>query len=199
MNDHFEPHRELFEKHNIESMIEFGLGEGTSFFLDRLKEIVSVELYCSDRELAKKLPIATDEWMEKFGKEFASYKNWEIIPYDCGPSILKAENEVTGHGKIERGENPVTQEYKKEIKKLVDKLFKNKKYDYAFVDPGIHLRGDIVNALFGKVDIIGAHDTNTKPLYGYHRIVVPVDYSIEENKNGEGITFWKKICKDSKK
>lgn len=192
MNDHFEPHRKLFEKHNIESMIEFGLGEGTSFLLDHLKEVVSVEIYCEDKELAKKLPIANNEWMKKFGQEFRTYKNWEIIPYACGASILKAEHDVTGHGKVERGDDPTSNEYKKEIKKLIDSLFKNKKYDYAFVDAGIHLRGDIVNALFGKVDIIGAHDTNTKPLYGYNRIVVPMDYSIEENTNGEGITFWKK-------
>ncbi len=194
MSDHFESHRELFEKHKIESMIEFGLGEGTKFFLEQihLKEVLSVELYTKDKELAKKLPISTDEWMKKFGREFVAYKNWGIFPYNCGESILKAEHDVTGHGKVERGADPTTKEYLKEIQKLINKLFKNNKYDYAFVDPGIHLRGDIVNALFGKVKIIGAHDTNTKPLYGYNRIVVPLDYSVEENTNGEGITFWKK-------
>lgn len=190
MNDHFEPHRELFEKHKIESMIEFGLGEGTSFLLDHLKEVVSVEPYTKDLELAKKLRIPTDKWMKKFGEEFHTYKNWKIVPYECGKGIIKAEYDVTGHGKVERGENPTTKYYLDEILTLVKKLFKNKKYDYAFVDAGIHLRGDIVNALFGKVDIIGAHDTNTKPIYGYNRIVVPMDYSIEENINGEGITFW---------
>ena len=190
INDHLIPHGKLFEKHKIKSMIELGLGEGTKFFLDHLREVVSVELYTKDLQLAEKLRIPTDEWMIKFGKEFASYKNWEIIPYECKKDIIEAERDVTGHGKVERGDDPTTKGYLKEIKKLIDNLFKNKKYDYAFVDPGIHLRGDIVNALFGKVDIIGAHDTNTRPIYGYNRIVVPANYYVEENKNGEGITFW---------
>lgn len=189
-SDHLKPHEEIFKKYKIESMIEFGLGEGTRFFLDNLKEVVSVEIYTKDINLATKLRIPDDSWMRTFGEKFASYKNWEIIFHDCGKDILEAEHDVTGHGNVERGADPRSDGYKKEIRNLIKQLFKNKKYDYAFVDPGVHLRGDIVNALFGKVKIIGAHDTNTKPIYGYNRIIVPPDYNILENRDGEGITFW---------
>lgn len=192
-DDHLFAHGLLFNKYKIKSLIEFGLGEGTKFFLDRMERVVSVELYTKDHALADQLKISNNHWMNMLSQKFSSYENWEIIPYECGEDILRAEHNVTGHGSVKRGDNPPDDEYKKEIKALIDKLFL-KQYDYAFVDAGVHLRGDIVNELFGRVKIIGAHDTNTKSIYGYNRVVCPDDYKVEQGKKcGEGITFW--ICK----
>lgn len=191
MNDHLFAHGKLFEWLKPKSMIEFGLGEGTEWFLNNCEEVVSVELYSENTELAKKLRISTDEWMPYFKKRFKNYNNWKIIPYNCGEDILRAEHDVTGYGKVDRGDNPTDDGYKRELCDLIKKLFQKRRYDYAFVDAGIHLRGDIVNELFGKVRVIGAHDTNTKLIYGYNRIAVPEDYRSEQGPEcGEGIIFW---------
>jgi len=188
INDHIEPHRDLFKRINHKSVIEFGLGVGTQFFLDNCEFVTSVELFTKDKELAAKLHISNETWMGKFKEKFAEYE-WEVIGHECSQEIIDAELDVTGYGKVQREGNPTSDAYKKEIHELVDKVLK-KHYDYAFVDAGSHLRGDIINELFDKVDVIGAHDTNNKLIYGYGRIIVPSNYRVEENPSGCGITFW---------
>lgn len=197
MSDYEQAHSVFFEYGFPKRMIEFGLGDGTEFFLKRCEEVVSVELYTSDKSLAEGLPISSDHWMGHFKEMFKSYKNWKVVGYEVGVAIIQAEMEITGKTGLRRGSEPVTLDYKNKLRKLIEKLFKDAAYDYAFVDAGIHLRGDIVNELFQKVPVIGAHDTKSafqKELYGYNRVKVPGNYQEFEGENcGEGITFWIKI------
>lgn len=77
------------------------------------------------------------------------------------------------------------------ISKFYDRVFKHRYFDLVFVDPGMHLRGDFVNGLFGRADIIAAHDTNAlSGAYGWYKIRAPDDYEQIVVPHGSGVTFW---------
>src|SRR6185436_4526858 len=81
--------------------------------------------------------------------------------------------------------------YLLEIKLLCDDLFRHKTYDVAFVDPGVAIRGSIVSELFGRVDIIVAHDVGFHPtIYGWQWIHTPDDYECFKFLGGSGTAFW---------
>lgn len=187
--DWIPPTENLFERIKPKSIIEFGLGEGTKFFLDNYPRVLSVEIYTSNQELAESFPMSDLRWVDFYKEEFAHYNNWEVFTYDCGELMIKAEKEVRREDKMQ---DPFDDKYMKEINKLIKFLFKKEKFDYAFVDHGMHLRGDFVNALFGVADAIGLHDTNTPGSYGNHRVKPPKNYTEEEYPNGCGTKFWVK-------
>jgi len=188
--DHFQDHQDIIKQYNINSVIEFGVGEGTNVFLENcIGKITSVELFTTNHTTAELLKISTDEWIDYSINQFEKYDNWNAVKYDVQSPILNAEYDVTGKGNkgITRGNNPSSKEYIKELSGLIDTLNVSE-YDMAFVDPGIHLRGDIVNLLFNKVNIITAHDFHTKEIYGYSRITIPTNYSgYKGNYSNEGL------------
>jgi len=195
--DHFQDHQDLIKRYNINSVIEFGVGEGTNVFLENCTgKITSVELLTTDYIKAKQLKISTDEWVNYSINEFKKYDNWSAIKYEVQSSILDAEYDVTGKGNrgVIRGNSPSNIDYIQELTNLINTL-NISEYDMAFVDPGIHLRGDIVNLLFNKIDIITAHDFYTKEIYGYSRINIPSTYEgYSGNYSDEGLgVFIKKI------
>lgn len=187
-SDHTPIHNKMFDEYGVKTMLEFGLGGATRPFLDRLEKVTSVEIMTKDRALADQLKISNEDWWQLCEKEFAEYKNWELVKYYCKKPIIDAEKQVTGIT-AERGSNPTTTAYKEELANLIDTL-SIEDYDYVFVDAGIHLRGDIVNLLFGKAKIIGAHDTYDAAIYGYNRVVTPPDYRKVEAMGDVGTTFW---------
>jgi len=187
ISDWIKPHELLFNNLKPKIVLEFGLGEGSEFFLKNCQKLISVEPYTTNQELIDTLHLPDLRWANLFKQVFSHYNNWIVVPYECKEAILKADKEAQRGDKMQ---DPISQEYKKEIQDLVDKICEEYHPDYAFVDHGLHLRGDFVNALFGRVKAIGAHDTNTKGSYGYHRVVSPADYIKEEYPNGEGTTFW---------
>lgn len=188
--DHQQDHQDIIKQYNINSVIEFGVGEGTNVFLENCTgKITSVELFTTDYPKAELLKISTDEWIDYSIKQFEKYDNWNAIKYEVQSSILKAEYDVTGKGTngVIRGKSPSNQEYIKELENLISTL-NILEYDMAFVDAGIHLRGDIVNLLFNKVNIITAHDFNTRDIYGYSRISIPSTYEgFSGNYSSEGL------------
>ena len=67
----------------------------------------------------------------------------------------------------------------------------------GFVDAGVHFRGDIVNVLFNKIDIITVHDINNRAhggnIYGYLRIKCPKNYEHTKGiKSVSGLSIYKK-------
>lgn len=62
------PIESIFNKYQINNVLEFGLGEGTRFFLDRAKT-KSVEFMAQPSH---------HEWMEKCKEDFKDRKNWEL-------------------------------------------------------------------------------------------------------------------------
>ncbi len=188
--DHYQDHKDIIKNYNVNSVIEFGVGEGTNVFLENCKgKVTSVELLTTDYPKAELLKISTDEWIDYSIKQFKKYNNWNAVKYEVQSGILDAEYDVTGHGNngVKRGDSPSNQEYIQELENLISTL-NVLEYDMAFVDAGIHLRGDIVNLLFNKVNIITAHDFNTRNIYGYSRISIPQTYEgFSGNYSNEGL------------
>ena len=76
-----------------------------------------------------------------------------------------------------------------ELKEICDELFAKKAFEVAFVAPEFHMRGDLVNELFGRTPIIVAHATNN-PSYLWNKVDTPSDYEKITFTQGEGTTFW---------
>jgi len=175
--DHVEVFGRLFNAVSIENMIEFGLGLGTKFFLERIPKLTSVEIVNQDQ---------SDAWYLNCCELYKCYTHWTPVLVR-GSAYLTQANILAMQSK-----NPslYDKNYLLEIKELV-LTYTGKKYDLAFVDPGIHNRGDIVECLFNRVDIIAAHDTNSVPeIYGWNRIVMPGNYQKISFTKGVGLTFW---------
>lgn len=177
--DHVSIFQQLFSQVPISSMIEFGLGVGTQFFLENVHEVSSVEIVCLDQN---------DSWYKTCLNSYANYTNWK-------PSIYKASKALTAANRIaitKKDPALIDASYLLELRNLAIDMSKNKP-DLAFVDPGIHNRGDIVNCLFDLVDIIVAHDTNHPGnIYGWNKVYTPSNYQKIVFTSGQGTTFWVK-------
>lgn len=174
--------QQIFDGINVKNCLEFGLGEGTEFFLDNCEHVTSLEISVSG---------INDGWYKRCKEKYKENKNWECIYYKAGQDIITA-NELAINNKY-----PIEfKEHIKELKVLINTL--NKPYDIAFVDSGIHNRGDIVNILFDKndIDIIAAHDTSrtdriVKNIYGYNIVNIPKDFlEFHFEDTYMGSTFW---------
>ncbi len=183
--DHLPIFKKIIASYPINSFLEFGLGDATAFFLDNCGSVMSIEI------ITKKNEVAAKAWFNRCLKRFKAYNNWNALLYHCNKPINEAE------ALIYQVKDPViaSLDYLAEIADLVNSIFVDQQFDIAFVDPGIHLRGEIVNALFGKVKIIVAHDTNTqfpahKVYYGWNKINFPDNYEKIEFKKGSGTTVW---------
>lgn len=195
------PHiRELLNHLKVKSFLEFGVGYSTKYLLDHCNKVISVEFIT-----AANSPI----WIHKCLNLYKNYANWVPIVYfsnyhgDIGwapykyrgsEHVFKADSfQIANH----RSYASIDDFYLTELNAFVISLVKCHKIDAALVDPGIYLRGDLVQLLFGKVAVIVAHDTppvcNTKAiddLYGYTQIVVPDDYEEIFFPQGQGTTMW---------
>ncbi len=177
--DHVQHFQKLFRYAKVRSLLEFGVGYGTKYFLDNCKEVTSCEIL---------FPKQKADWFEQTKFLFRGYKNWT-------PLLKRVSKSFKSADKIARQEqkNPALQDaaYLTELKKICDDLFRKNSYDVAFVDPGFHMRGDLVNELFDRAAIIVAHDTNAPfEVYGWDRVETPVHYQKIVFKEGSGVTFW---------
>jgi len=169
----------IFSKHEIKKVLEFGEGEGTRYLLDKCEFVCSIEVSAYPYHM---------DWYNTCKEKYKGYKNWKQILYRCDDLLIKLDQNAQKK-KYEKIENYA--HYLEEILNLG--ISSSDGYDLAFVDYGIHLRADMVNLLFNKVDIIAAHDTNVgKELYGWDRISVPMNYTEIDFNPGEylGTKFW---------
>ena len=168
----------LFDQVAIERMLEFGLGMGTKFFLDRVKHLTSVEIIVGEQ--------TPDSFLSN-KKLYEGYRSWSPVLYHAS-----AHCDWANHTVIE-GQNPALYDatYLLELRKLVFSLTEEDSYELVFVDPRIHNRGDLITPLFDRVDIIVAHDTN-HTLYQWDRIYTPSNYEKIVFTEGQGVTFWVK-------
>lgn len=180
--DHVKHFSKLFQIKKVHSFLEFGVGEGTKYFLDNCDQVTSVEL------IGRRNGAPNEQYYNKCLTLFSNYLNWNPRLYRCSKAI-DAAVDVAEDQRI----NPATidQTYLLELKVLCDDLFKEKTYEVAFVDPGIIVRGSIVNELFGRVDIIAAHDVGFHPtIYGWEWVKTPDDYERIRFLDGSGTAFW---------
>lgn len=178
--DHVRVFKQLFDRVEISSMVEFGLGVGTKFFLDNVDRVISIEMLCADQ---------TDEWYNYCIELYKGYSNWSQNLFQ-GSSLITWANRA-----VIRGEDPalVNPAYLLELEQAVS-IALVQPVELVFVDCDVHNRGDIVNLLFNKVDIIVAHDTKTlgKNVYGWEKILPPANYHRFMFTKGQGIVFWVK-------
>jgi hypothetical protein len=174
---------EIFKNRKIDTMLEFGLGVGTEYLLDNCSNVTSVELSAGDYN---------KEWHDQTVEHLKDYKNWNCVYVDL-PQDIKDANERAQKLRFPLDDT----QYLKSLKSITDEFLKTKKYDFIFVDAGIHTRGDLVNLSFGKADIIAAHDTSRETsrvlenIYGYNIVNVPDDYiEIHYECTYMGTTLW---------
>jgi len=171
----------LFEQIKIKNFLEFGLGEGTEYFLNKCDSVTSIEISTSPRH---------KKWYDKCKEKYIGYRNWKPIYIKGSDKIIKADQLANKHG------NPISyNDHIPELKKVIQSITSQ---DMIFVDSGIHNRGDILNLLFeeNRFDIITAHDTSRKKMryysiYGYNILKVPNDFAEFHFEGGTvGTTFW---------
>lgn len=175
--DHVPYMRRVFALRPVDSCLEFGLGEGTRALLDGCGQVTSLELASR--------PVH-EEWFRRCLETYRRYRNWEPILHRCGEKLREADRigEAGGYPIADRG-------YVAELTEVVDRVLGRRSYDLAFVDAGIHNRGDLVNLLFDRVPIIAAHDTNgLERHYGWDLVTPSEGYRRVRFTEGLGTTFW---------
>lgn len=179
--DHVQAFQKLFQMQKVGSFLEFGMGLGTKFFLENCSHVTSIDL-----TIKKRYPNILD-WHFDCLDLYRSYNNWSPA-LKCFSNLVNQADALA-----EKGIDPATSNgnYLVEINQFLDEIFSENQYDVAFVDPGFLLRGDLVNSLFGRVDIIAAHDTNfLNDVYGWSKIKTPENYEKIVFAHGSGTTFW---------
>lgn len=177
--DHVQHFQKLFQHTSINSVLEFGVGYGTKYLLEHCGKVTSCEIV---------LPDQTAYWFYHTSDLLGEHPNWTPILKYGNLSMQKANLfSVYNH------KDPALDDaaYILEIKEICDDLFKDEQFEMAFVDPGFHMRGDLVNELFDRVAIIVAHDTNVAPdIYGWNKIYTPSNYEKISFTEGQGVTIW---------
>ncbi|NGX30865.1 MAG: hypothetical protein K940chlam8_00219 [Chlamydiae bacterium] len=178
--DHIRHFHKLFKQKKISTFLEFGLGKGTEYFLQHCDHVISVELLCSDDR----------SWFEYCQKKLINYPHWKGVFVQGSDVIAQADRlaleEIDPSSKVS---------YLDELRLTCDKIlaqFSLDDLELVFIDPGIHLRGDLVNIMLKKnIPIIAAHDTKvSEKVYGWNRIIVPSDYQAFKFVKGLGLTLW---------
>ena len=184
--DHVPAFKTLFDLFPNPTLIEFGVGRGTYYLLQRCKFVFSLELLGI-------MPTETYNeefyaWYKACVEEYKNFPNWNHDVYFATDDLSDA-NLVSLQVHPYRTSYPHL--YLDEIRYICDKYAAPGKYDMAFVDSGIHNRGEIVNELFGRVKIIVAHDTGySRHHYGWDKIRCPEDYTRVTYKRGVNTSFW---------
>ncbi len=204
--DHIPHFREVFKRLKVRTFLEFGVGFSTKYFLDHCNKVISVEFVtpgCGPEWFKKCLSLYRDDYSNWIPIVFFTGQltdvNWPPYKYFGSESVYKA---AAYQSSTHKNYALIDDFYLKELDAFISRLAQSHQIDVAFVDPGIYLRGDLVQLLFGKVPVILAHDTTQRALgmelevYGYSRIVTPEDYEEIFIGKGAGTTAW--IIKNEK-
>lgn len=179
--DHVRAWNTLFSIEKIENFLELAEGKATKFFLNNCDHVTSVSLITISTA-DQIFPIYYDN-LDLFDK----VPNWTPQLHIFSDLVDKANKQAYN------GVNPelVGEDYAEEISQFCEALTREAHYDAIFVDPRLVIRGDLVNALFNKADIIATHDTNFIPnIYGWNKLSPPDDYETIHFSYGSGTTFW---------
>lgn len=195
--DHIPHIQKIFEHQPIKILLEFGLGYSTKYFLDHCTKVLSVEFvmgeiypswmrYCLDlyKGYSNWVPIA---FFSNHPGEFA----WAPYKYFASGKLFEAERFFATTHQI-----PEENAYCTELRTFIGNLTKFNKVDLALVDPGILLRGVLVELLFDKVSIILAQDADSfisaeyPDTYGYRNILTPDHYEVIFIPKGKGTLLW---------
>lgn len=200
--DFLSPFEVINQNLKVRSVLEFGLGDHTKYFLDKYKKVISIEVVTHGYG---------PETIKKYIQLYRDYSNWIPISYFSGyhgdmnwaPYKYLATDAVykaCSHQCATRMPHysTIDNSYIKELNEFITNLVKFNKIDVAFICPALFLRGDIVDLMFGKVSIIVAHETDARneglvgfdDLWGYSRVVTPLDYEEIYLPTQGGTTIW---------
>lgn len=189
----------VFDHFPVRAFMEFGLGFSTKYFMDKSEHVISVEFVT---------PGTGPEWIQYCLDLYKNCKNWIPIAYFSGPnldtkwapfsyigldSIYGACAYQPVHRKSYASIDPT---FLVDLNNFVEQQVASHNIDMAFVDAGVCIRGDLVQALFNKVPIIAAHDVARKEIrhlddvYGYGRLIIPENYIEIYVPFGMGTAFW---------
>jgi hypothetical protein len=177
--DHVAVLAELFQFTPNPSVLEFGMNYATPYLLDHCDHVTSCEIILSDDR---------SKWCSHIVDCIGKRPNWSyhLLP---GSTHFEVANKRAYRKRVDPALYDST--YILEIKDICDTLFKAKEFDVVIVNPGFHMRADLVNELFDRAPIIVAHDTNTGfKEYSWWKIEVPSNYETVVFKEGQGTTVW---------
>ncbi len=197
--DHIRYFKDIFEKIKVKTLLEFGIGYSTKYYLDQCTKVLSVEFISGGYGPG---------WMKKFIELYRGYSNWIPIAYftDYKGDMAWAPYKYIGSDGVSKASSyqastymsysTIDNFYLNELTTFVKNLTKYNKIDLALVDPGNYLRGDLVQMLFDKSPIILAHHVDFSflrlkdDIYGYSRIVTPDNYEEIHLQEGLGTLLW---------
>lgn len=202
--DHIPHIQKIFDTYKVKTLLEFGLGYSTKYFLDHCTKVLSVEFITSG---------ISPNWMKYCLDLYRGYSNWISVAYfsnfshDCSWAPYK----FLGTAKLYEAET----EYSRtqvipndtslaELRTFIGNLLKYNKPDLALVDPPLLLRAPFVQFLFDKVPIILATDCSqfitpqTSDVYGYRKIAPPDNYETIYIPKAKGTLLWIKKSDETK-
>ncbi|MCH9617433.1 MAG: hypothetical protein SP4CHLAM5_07220 [Chlamydiia bacterium] len=188
MTDHVEPFSKFFMLYKPKNIVELGLGFGTVNFIRNCDKVLSLELV---------VPRFGMKWFNECTQCYKDFDTWQGSTIDICENLVLLEGQRVSY----LFENPSKIDfYLEEINNLSNlilgkgNMLLSEEIEVIFIDSGFICRADLVNAFFGKVPIIVAHDTNSTngfyKGYGYSRITVPEDYERIHFSKGQGTTFF---------
>jgi hypothetical protein len=139
---------------------------------------------------------------------YRNYGNWTPIAYFSGPNLdtswaphaymgLDSVYQASAYQPVHRlSYAPIDASFLDDLNHFIDLQVASHNIDVGFVDCGVCIRGDLVQAMFDKVPIIVAHDVGRKDIrklqdvYGYGRVVPPNHYTEIFVPFGMGTCFW---------
>jgi hypothetical protein len=192
--------KKLFSLTKIKTLLEFGLGYPTKYFLDRCNKVISVDIITHGYGPAV---------MQKFLRIYADYSNWIPIAFFSGylgceynwapykhlgsESVYKATSYQHAYHK---DYSKLDSFYLVELENFINSLLKYNRVEAVFIGHAIFLRGDLVHLLFDKVPLIIAHNSDKRnaqdpdDIYGLSRVVTPESHEEIFFPVEGGTTIW---------
>ncbi len=177
--------KEVLEKVKPRTLLEFGLGFGTKYFLDSCKRVVSVEVvthgYGPDR-------------IRNFLQFYRDYSNWIPVAYFSGylgdmswapykyfgsDAVYVACSYSCATGLSYEEIDPF---YLQELDEFISNLVKFNKIETVLIHPILFFRGDMVQLCFNKIPVIVAsntearNDSSLNDPWGYRKVQTPDNY-----------------------
>ena len=192
--------KKIFQLTKIKTLLEFGMGMGTKYFLDKCNKVLSIDFithgygpgpFQSYLDLYQECP----NWIPiaYFSGYQGNFPSWAPYKYLASEHVYKA---CTYQTVTHKNYALIDDFYRTELDSFIKSLTKCHNIDCAFLHPTLFLRGDLIELLFSQVPIIIATETNCRQageendVYGYSRLRVSHAYEEIFLPGDSGMTLW---------
>jgi hypothetical protein len=192
--------KKIFNATRVKTLLEFGTGYGTKYFLDTCNKVISIDFITHGygpgpfqhylnlyQECPNWIPIAY------FSGYQGNFPSWAPYKYLASEHLYKA---CTYQTVTHKNYALIDDFYRTELDSFIKGLTKCHKIDCAFIHPVLFLRSDLIELLFSRVPLIIATETNCRhegesnDVYGYWRLRVSDDYEEIFLPGDSGMTLW---------